>query len=198
MLCSTPRWPVWLQHNYICRSVSTGLQTLETLSWNAIQVLQKVTCTVQQLGTHENQSMAYRRYVRDFAVLSSVVRGSMLASVRLLLLRLNERKHQHDYNQLLKHINVLYVQQNCFLYCCVIYFIANTSGVQTRDVEPTRICVQVANFWVWPNYIHCHKYTQQCCPRCLQTWQYDLSTTYSQLICQQHEQCPLLATKHLQ
>jgi len=53
--------------------------------------------------------MAYHRVVRDFAVLNSLVRGSMLASVRLLLLRLNERKHQHDYNQFLKHINVLHI-----------------------------------------------------------------------------------------
>ena len=71
------------------------------------QALEKVTCTVQQLVTHENQSTAYHRYMRDFAVLINLVRGSMLASVRLLLSRLNERKHQHHYNQLLKHINVV-------------------------------------------------------------------------------------------
>ena len=46
----------------------------------------------------------------------------MLASVRLLLLRLNERKHQHDYNQLLKHINVVYIYNiTASFYCCVIY-----------------------------------------------------------------------------
>ena len=85
------------------------------------QVLEKVTCTVQQLGTHENQSMAYHRYVRDFAVLNILVRGSMLASVRLLFWRLNERKHQHDYNQLLKRINVVRIYNiTASCYCCVI------------------------------------------------------------------------------
>ena len=88
----------WLQHNYICRSVSTGLQTLETLSWNGVHVLQKVPCTFQPLGTHGNQNMAYRSFVRDFNVFISVVRGSMLASVSLFQERLNERKYGRDHN----------------------------------------------------------------------------------------------------
>ena len=50
---------------------------------NAVHVLQKVPCTFQPLGTHGNQNMAYSSAVRDFAALMSVVRGSMLASVRL-------------------------------------------------------------------------------------------------------------------
>ena len=48
--CTLLKTTVWLQHT-VCRFVSTGLQTLRDLIMKCHQILEKVTCTVQQLGT---------------------------------------------------------------------------------------------------------------------------------------------------
>ena len=53
--------------------------------------MQKVPYTVQSLQTHENWNMAYCSFLRDFDVLISLVRGLILASVRLFPSRLNGR-----------------------------------------------------------------------------------------------------------
>ena len=65
------------------------------------------------LSSHENQKMTYTTVLRDFAVLISLVRGSMLASVSLFAPRLIER-HEHNLitDQLLEHITVYTICTN--------------------------------------------------------------------------------------
>ena len=76
--------------------------------------MQKVPCTVQSLETHENQNLTYSSSLRDFAVLISLVRGSILASVRLFCQRLNGRGYEHGYSPIAKACHcATYIQQNC-------------------------------------------------------------------------------------
>ena len=129
---------------------------------NAVHALQKRPCTVQLLGTHENQNLTYSSSLRDFAVLISLVRGWMLASVSIFLSRLNGR-NEHDYRPTAKashsgmytkrhvHKNATGIYASCYchvitqtVYCivyCIVHCVVVCQLLQTSS-------------WSYTTYIH--------------------------------------------
>ena len=63
--------------------------------------------------------MAYHSSVRDFAVLISVVRGSMLALVRLFDQSLKRTGYEHDYRPIAKIYHCASIYNMHVKMCCV-------------------------------------------------------------------------------